>query len=121
MLTVDDIPTIRHALVRRLDSELNVRTGEIKILPPGKKSKASFIHVEVECFVGPFMGEPLRLFSAFHLPPSFEHSHLLNEIDEIAESCKAAWADYWKRGRTMMGPMHHLPGTGLRGRWASYG
>ena len=62
----------------------------------------------------------LNMRSEFHLPLEFEHAHLVNEIDEIAEQCKAARMSYWLSGRQMT-ERRDLPGTGLRGRWRRYG
>lgn len=59
----------------------------------------------------------LRFRSRFELPLSCPKDLLLNEVDEIAESIKAArlvqkWTPY-----PASKEMRELPGTGLRGRW----
>lgn len=114
MLTCEDAPTIRFAINRRMDKEPGVRVGEIKIAPH-PKAFPPYIQVEAELY----LGATLTVRSAFHLPAEFEHRHLLNEIDEMAEACKVARLDFWRQGQAKLGS--HLPGTGLRGRWRNYG
>lgn len=116
MLTHADEPTIRFALNRRLDKEPGTRVGEIKCTPH-LKAEPPYTQVEAEIY----LNSTLTVRTAFHLPEPFEHRHLLNEIDEIAESCKRARLDFWKQGQSMMGAHNELPGTGLRGRWSNYG
>lgn len=113
MLTADDTPTIRFALVKRIDAEPGMRSGEIKFLHgPG------FIDVHVEVAVGGL--DALLVHSEFHLPDPFEIGHLHDEIDEIVENAKGARLEFWRNGRVMAG-RRELPGTGLRGRWERYG
>lgn len=110
MLTSDDIPTIRHAIDKRLDKERGVKIIDT-VCYVGKD------HIRVSVFMT--VGE-LYCSSDFDLPLEFEHSHLLNEIDEIAEHCKEARAKYWRMGRHCIGETA-IHGSGLRGRWRQYG
>jgi hypothetical protein len=118
MLTFADRPTIRHAITKRLDKEREVSVLRIPI----KRGK-DCIRVGVLAQIG----DHLLLRSVFELPLEFEHAHLLNEIDEIAECCKSARVDYLRNTPTNDGPIretatregvcNELAGTGLRGRW----
>jgi hypothetical protein len=107
MLTGDDVPTIRHAILKRLDAEPGVQVADIPV-----ELAADCIRVGVLAM----LGETLVVRSRFDLPPEFEIGHLHNEIDEIAEQYKAARADFWKQARMIAGE-RAVKGTGLRGRW----
>jgi hypothetical protein len=142
MLTFDDNPTIRHAILKRLDKEPNVKVVDIVIRdcteppPTGMLSslvellalrKAHVPHIEVGVWL--FLTDTIRkdgegmvdLRSFFDLPAQFELRHVHNEIDEIAEAAKKA------REKTAVTRLVHVPGlqhkreqlegTGLRGRW----
>lgn len=110
MLNADDsLPIIKHALHRRLGKEPGVRVADVRCL-------VAKDHIAV--FVDLAAGD-LGLHSEFHLPLEFEHAHLIDQIDEIAEQVKAARMSYWLSGRQT--ERRELSGTGLRGRWAQYG
>ena len=118
MLTYDDEPTIRHAIMRRLEAENGVKVFTLLI-----RDHKDFIKAGVGCTVGaPSMlgTQPLITEHLFELPVPFEHSHLINEIDEICEKIKEARKRHFLAGSPST-PRQHLPGTGLRGRWAQYG
>lgn len=127
MLTGEDTPTIRFAIMRRLDKEpgveicdLIVRTTEDIPGPMGLvyERPLGFIAVGILAL----LGQMLTTRSHFHLPDPFEIGHLHNEIDEIAEQYKAARKEFFGRGGNFMAhPEKQLAGTGLRGRWAKYG
>jgi hypothetical protein len=115
MLTFADRPTIRHAITKRLDKEREVSVLRIPI----KRGK-DCIRVGVLAQIG----DHLLLRSVFELPLEFEHAHLLNEIDEIAECCKSARVDYLRNipandvlETARESVSKELAGTGLRGRW----
>ena len=108
MLNYDENPTIRWAILRRLDSEPGVKVLDITIAPLADKS----IGVQVEVWID----QLLEAISRFDLPEEFSHGHLLNEIDQMAEQFKAARSDFWARGRPNK-IRHELSGTGLRGLW----
>ena len=113
MLTEDDAPTIRHAITRRLDKEPGVEVCDIVMNSAGD-------HIAVGVLVR--LDARIVTRSRFDLPIPFEHGHLLNEIDEIAEQLKAARKTYFGRGGGfLIQPERQLMGTGLRGRWLSYG
>lgn len=111
MLTADDTPTIRHAILRRLGTEPNVRICEIKF-----HKGAGEISVGVLSNVG----DHLISTSAFVLPDPFELGHLHNEIDEIAASYRVMQRDH-ATAALPVSEVKTLPGTGLRGNWARYG
>src|SRR6266849_1755735 len=110
MLTANDLPTIRFAIVRRLDAEPGVIIYDLKMLPrPGR------IEVGVEAEIDGH----LRTRSRFDLPDPFELSHLHDEIDEIAEQFKVVRKN--GGGGLLTLPERMIEGTGLRGRWLRYG
>ena len=111
MLTFADRPTIRHAITKKLDLEREVFVVKIPI-----KLGTDCIRVGVLIR----LGDHLLVRSVFELPTEFEHVHLLNKIDEIAENCKSARVDYLRNGAAIDGPEKELAGTGLRGRWAQH-
>lgn len=108
MLTYEDEPTIRNAILKRLDAERGVCVCDI------------FTEPDLDCIrVGVLatVDNAVVARSRFDLPEQFELAHLHNEIDEIAEQYKAARADFWAKGKELDAPEHRLAGTGLRGRW----
>ena len=110
MLTYADRPTIRNAIIKRLGDEREVRIVSIPI-----KKGTDCVRVGVLLLVG----DAVLVRSVFELPEEFDHAHLVNEIDEIAEQCKAARVDYLRNGCVVADGEKDLGGTGLRGRWAS--
>jgi hypothetical protein len=113
MLTDEDTPTIRNAIMKRLDLELGVKICDIKF---GK----GLHHIAVG-LVATIDDGPITM-SRFDLPIPFEHGHLIEEIDEIAEQFKAARKAHFGNGSGLiLTPERQLQGTGLRGRWARYG
>lgn len=110
MLTADDLPTIRFAIVRRLDLEPGVKICDLKMVP-----RPGCIAVGVLAMIN----ETAHVISRFELPDPFELSHLHDEIDEIAEHVKTARKN---AGAGLLElPERTIPGTGLRGRWLRYG
>src|SRR5579862_2507709 len=85
MLTIDDKPTIRHAILKRLDKEPGVTVLGVYAKPlPGQ------IGVGIEALVR----DTLIARSHFRLPAQFALGALHNEIDQVAEQLKAAWRDH---------------------------
>lgn len=118
MLTVDDIPTIRFAIQRRLDGEFGIDA----VYTTFNKYPGSHISVEIEILLGWIGDKAFMVNSAFDLPDPFEHGHLIDEIDQIAEQIKAARKDFFGRGAGLiLTPHMQLAGTGRRGLWARYG
>ena len=110
MLTIEDKSTITNAILKRLDKEPGIKIAEVKVKP-----LADCIAVGIWMLVD----DRLDVQSVFELPNEFEHVHLLNEIDEIAEQVKAS--------RIGAGPFllhrrshrEYVKGTGLRGHWVA--
>jgi hypothetical protein len=111
----DGQPTIKFAIERRLDKEPGVRVLEVKI-QPHPTAVPAFIAVGVLAIID----EDLIATGTFHLPWEFEHIHLLNEIDEIAEGYKLARINVALEGKPGEGMKRTLLGTGLRGRWEQH-
>ena len=116
MLTYDDEPLIRNAILKRLDAESGVKIYDIQVHPRRK-----FMVVKVGAIVSPTVGNGCNVQSRFDLPASFEHAHLLDEIDQIAEQYKAAKKDWWLEGCPPNMEPRTLLGTGSRGLWERYG
>lgn len=118
MLTINDKPTIKHAIRRRLDEE-----GKRQVVDVGIEDGKDHIRVGVWIILLDTIGDEglVDVQSTFELPPSFDIKHLHNEIDEIAEACKKAKTEIgiakllWKPEQTE--PRKQLIGTGLRGQW----
>lgn len=133
MLNASDTPTIRNALNKRLGGEVGVTICDIKFEkakfgdwyatdPHAEKPllmmcETPFIRTRIEAHVG----LPRTLVSYFDLPVPFEHTQLVNEIDEIAEQYKAARLQVVGRGGLLTHPDRQMRGSGLRGRWSQYG
>lgn len=142
MLTIEDEPSIRNAIFKRLDKETGVKvvdiivkdcnepepTGELSSLEEVLARRKSHIpHIEVGLWI--FLVDTIRadgegmvdIRSFFDLKPQFELRDLHNEIDEIAEGCKKAREEtkatrlLYVRG--LERKRETLAGTGLRGRW----
>jgi len=129
MLTSDDLPTIRFAIRWRLDSEPGATVLDTLVQPIKKGewytdfktrmdvlAREDFIRVVVLTGLGVTVP---GINSEFHLPDPFEHGHLVNEIDEIAESLKEV-----RRGAftsPLMAGVRRVKGTGVRGGWDRYG
>lgn len=127
MLTDADTPLIRYAIIRRLDQEPGVRVvellferyeiGDRYLADDGVRvAREPFIRVGVLATVGAL----LQARSKFDLPVPFEHSHLVNEIDEIAEQHKAMRREFFLSPMAA-GAERQAKGSGMRGRWARYG
>jgi len=129
MLTSDDAPTIRNAIRWRLDGEPGAYVMEPMLIRSVKRgewytdvktqldvqAREDFVRVVVEIELGKTIG----VLSEFHLPDPFEHGHLLNEIDEIAESLKKVRRDAFLSPPTQV--VRKVAGTGTRGEWDRYG
>jgi hypothetical protein len=118
MLTVTDTPTIRRAIMKRLDRSLGIDSVDMKFA----KFPGSHITVMLALNLGWVGGKVFLVNSSFDLPDPFEHGHLLDEIDQVAEQVKAARKDFFGRGPGVIRtPGTQLAGTGRRGLWARYG
>jgi len=111
MLTFADTPTIRNAILKRLDRERGIKVCDMPV-----EAWPDCIKVGILAL----LDDTLLVKSRFDLPLEFENAHLQNEIDEIAEQYKVARADYWLKGRSLKVPEQKLRGTGLRGRWVKH-
>jgi hypothetical protein len=129
MLTSEDDSTIRFALRWRLDGEPGANVLEPTLVQPIKRgewytdvksqmdvqAREGFIRVVVEVK----LGETIGVLSEFHLPDPFEHGHLVDEIDEIAESLKKVRKETFLS--SLPGKRGGVVGTGARGNWDRYG
>lgn len=131
MLTSDDTPTIRNAVLKRLGLEPGVHVAEIKfqkyargdeyfVDPPACKLTAITAEPFVRVGLLLQLGESLIVDSRFDLPDPFEHGHLLAEIDEVAQGCKKARRDFFTAALPVS-ERKFLPGSGTRGNWKRYG
>ncbi len=108
----DGAPTIRRAIQRRLEFERGVDVLEV-VIQNNPGADPPFIAVGVLAMID----AELVAASLFHLPEEFDHSHLINEIDEVAESFKAARINAVMEGKPAPDIRRRMLGTGLRGRW----
>jgi hypothetical protein len=115
VLTSDDTPTIRLAINRRLGILPGVHVCDIKFAGRGSGTIGVAI---LATFSG--AGEGIIADAKFELPDPFEHGHLLDELDEVAESWKTARRDHFLAALPVS-ERKFLPGTGMRGRWGRYG
>jgi hypothetical protein len=124
MLTFQDEATIRNAIWKRLHEPGKTEIADIQVVnypddnPPFIRVDVWFIlkdRIQQDGLIDPR--------SHFDLPHEFEHSHLLNEIDEIAEQLKFIRKDTKLSAlsfvRNLFGANQRkvVSGTGLRGRW----
>lgn len=115
MLTVRDTPTIRNAIMKRLGKEPGIDSVHTTF----RKHPGEYIGVDIEIYL---QGSGYWVNSTFDLPDPFEHAHLLNEIDQVAEGVKAARkAMFGRCAGLIVTPRVQLAGTGRRGLWAQYG
>ena len=124
MLTYQDEPTIRNAILKRLDRERGVEIHDLLIRPKHDAIiEGRRVMTSIAVGILATLDHALVIKSRFDLPPSFDYRHLHNEIDEIAEQYKSARRDFWAHGRVLpKGQVEReMSGTGLRGRWAQYG
>lgn len=112
MLTADDEPTIRWAITRRLDDEPGVEVLEV-LVKGHDDADPPYVAIGIHIL----LGKSLQVRSRIDMPRVFHHGDLLNQIDEVAEQCKEARADFWRRGRILAGHEKELKGSGLRGHW----
>jgi hypothetical protein len=108
VLTFEDAPTIRHAILKRLENEPGVRFVHVFA-----KSFAGYIGVGVEAA----LHDTLIARSHFRLPAEFELAALHREIDEIAEQYKAAWRAHRGVVRSDQSAPAQLAGNGRDGNW----
>ncbi len=121
MLTYEDAPSIRNAIIKKLGTEPGVAIADLKIEQADEDGR-KYIAVGVYLILTDRMtyGGVMDVKAFFDLPSEFEMRQVNNEIDEIAESIKAA-----KRAaglRVLYQPEKKkyrelLPGTGRRGSW----
>jgi hypothetical protein len=109
MLSIADKPTIRHAILKRLDQEPGVAVIGIYARP-----FQDFIAVGVETL----LRDALVTRSHFRLPAQFALADLHNEIDQIAEQLKAAWRAHAGTARSDQTEAAQLAGTGLAAKGA---
>lgn len=130
MLTAADTATIEWAIRRRLDQEPGAfvfipiltqayRKGDWYRPNPDLDMLASVKEPFVRVGVMIELGKTILLRAKFDLPDPFEHGHLLNEVDEIAEKCKEARKGFFTS--PLSAQERKLSGTGMRGRWNRYG
>ena len=117
MLTGEDDATIRNAILKRLDAETGVAIADIKI-----ENTTECVKVGVWAILTD-IGEVGDVKSFFDLPPEFEHKHLINEIDQVAEHIKVARKQLGPFALFNPGNQHRemVLGTGLRGLWSKHG
>lgn len=112
LLTHKDENTIRHVIVTRLESLPRVKLLDFKM-------KVAFDCIKIALLLDV---DDLRLGveSFFELPLVFDKAALLNELDEISEGIKTARLETIVCTDLKPSPLsRRLPGTGIRGRWAS--
>jgi hypothetical protein len=109
MLSFDDAPTIRHAIIKRLDKEPGVRFTTVYA-----KRFADGIGVGIEATIAD-VTPMLQTRSAFRLPPEFELRALHNEIDQVAEQIKAIRRAHLGIVRSDQTTSGQLAGTGIDG------
>lgn len=113
MLTIDDGSTIKSAIIKRMDAERGCSVADVQV-----KEEADCIAVGVLVIMDDSISTTglIDIRAFFDLPPRFDIKQLHNEIDEIAESCKAAR----KRAGVFIAfnpgfqSREKLPGTGRR-------
>ena len=111
MLTAADTPTIRNAILKRIGKEPGVTIVDMPVVKHADHLAVGLL-LEVD--------HVLLVRSRFDLPAMFDHSHLVNELDEVAEQIKAARKDAFGRGAALVQSTEKvMAGTGLRGRWRS--
>lgn len=130
MLAADEVPTIEWAIRRRLDQEPGAYVFIPILAQPYAKGEwfldadtglhrvagEPFIRVGVQIA----LGNLITLFAKFDLPDPFEHGHLLNQADEIAEQCKRVRREVFTSSLVEKSN-GKLSGTGMRGNWDRYG
>lgn len=115
MLTWDDAPTIRWAILKRLEKEPGVRFVHVFA-----KQFPGFIGVGVEASIADV--EPMvQTRSHFRLPPVWEIRTLHNEIDQIAEQIKAIRREHRGIVRSDQSIGAQIAGTGLDGQMKKVG
>ncbi len=120
MLTFDDAPAIRGALIKKLGAEPGIAIADLKVQEETEDGR-NYIAVGVWLILTDRMnhGGVLDIKSFFDLPSEFTQTQLDNEIDEISEACKAAKRTAGLRVLFNPTKTHRelLPGTGRRGSW----
>lgn len=116
MMTHEDMNTVQYALSKRLGEIPGVEALEVKTKYHAH-DQPPFIAVGVEFLVD----KMLVGISVFDLPVPFEHGHMMNELDQIAEQIKAI-----RRDAGHLAPQTRevanigsrpIVGTGRRGLW----
>ena len=124
MLTFDDKATIENAIFKRLHEPGKTEIADLKV-ENHPNATPPYIAVGVWLILEDRIGREglIDPRSFFDLPAEFEHSHLLNEIDEIAEQLKVVRRETVFSNLLAVpkkeGPRQFVTGTGLRGRWGS--
>lgn len=120
----DSTPIVRFAIMRRIPDALpHCRIADVKMVAkPATLAKPEHLQVGVWLVDTRRMTDNgiLDVRGFFDLPRFFDHTHLLNEIDEIVESVKKARIEASisvLRGHRPEKLRVALPGTGLDGRW----
>lgn len=122
MLTYDDEPTIRNAIMKRLGNERGVKIADIEVKDfPDAKPPHMQVGIWLVLLDRIDTAGLIDVRSFFDLPEGCEHSHLVNEIDEVAEQLKVVRRQTIV-GKSIFNPFrrlirHAVSGTGFRGRW----
>lgn len=117
MLTYEDEPTIRNAMMKRLDDKTKgMGVADIIIVHQDNCIKVAVWVIIIDRIQNEGL---IDVRSHFDLPESFDIKHLHNEIDEIYDGCQKAREAaktrlLWNPGADQRKP---VLGTGLRGRW----
>lgn len=116
MLTIADRDTIRHAIWKRLVAEpgVDIRKFEDIVIRLRKDKRA--VEIALRIWVRPIpgfeTGTVLKLSSGITAPLQFEHSRLLNEIDEVAEQIKATRREHLGISSSVLKPSVQMAGNG---------
>jgi hypothetical protein len=124
VLSYEDEPTIKNAIMRRLHEVGKTEIVDIEVV---NHPLAIPAHMTVDLWwILRDMVQDTGLIdgrSGFDLPSKFDHKHLVNEIDEVSEQMKEVRRRstlgriLWEPGKSHV--RQPVKGTGLRGRWAS--
>lgn len=117
MLSYEDQPTIRHAIINRIGKEPGVKIADLRVV-----KHDDCIGVGVYTVIQhPVTLDILGIKSFFDLPPQFDYRQLHDEIDEVAEEIKQARKEtFGAHGLYLAQKRGRIEGNGLRGNWRKY-